>query len=255
MFKKILYLIVTVPMILGSCEEDIDVNLNINQNKRLVVDGSITNHPSREDTVTLSYTSDYFSKDKIEYIENADVRIADDLGNEQVLEYAGKGKYVTNRQHMKAEIGRTYTLTINHEGEIYSATSKMHSIISIDSIKWYYEYFNLADEYFYQIEYHGPEPPELGNHYMWHIYMNENLITDTLREVLFQEDSYFNGNYMVVDLYWFTEDEILYNTAELKSTSTQALEIIYPDTIDVRLEMFSISKRYYNFMLETMLET
>ncbi len=247
---------IALPFLFTACEEELDYHLNTNENKRLVVEGSITNHPNREDTVRLSWTTDYFSEEKSTWINDALVRVYDDQGESQILKNTGKGRYITNRDSMAIGPGKTYHLSVEYQGETYDASDEMHSIVEIDSIKWYYQYYKLADDTFYQFSYYGPESPEQGNNYMWLVYLNNNLATDTLREVLFQEDDAVNGQYINgIDLYWFFDETVKRYAREKKQISADSTVYFYPDTIQARMEMFSISENYLGFLYSAMAET
>ena len=49
---------------------------------------------------------------------------------------------------------------------------------------------------FYKVYFYGLEPPELGQFYLWNLYLNDSLVNDTINETRFEEDSWVNGSYM-----------------------------------------------------------
>ncbi|HSH52268.1 MAG TPA: DUF4249 family protein, partial [Bacteroidales bacterium] len=123
------------------------------------------------------------------------------------------------------------TLNINIDGEHFSASDYMHSCPSIDSIgfKRYRRDTNRIAILIY-----AQEPEEEINHYAWKAYRNDTLVTDTLREMYFSDDILFNGSYI--------------NGIDVQHIKARQNDII-------TLEMLSITKSYYEFMIKVMLET
>lgn len=254
MQKTLLFIILIFTIIFNSCREDLDVNLNTDVNKRLVVDGCITDRPV-DDTVRLSWTSDYFSRDTTPYITDATAIISDNENNVFELVNLNNGKYLIDKTQFQGKIGNTYTLTITVNGNEYSATSTMNPVAKMDSVIWHYTYIVYPNMYFYELSYYGYDPPE-KNQYMWNIYMNSKCVTDSLKNKILLDDSQFNGYPLNdISLIFYTEEKMDEITGIRDYSITDSVKYIYPDTIQVTIEMMEIPLEYLHFINEVMLET
>ncbi|MCD7972749.1 MAG: DUF4249 domain-containing protein [Candidatus Azobacteroides sp.] len=115
---------------LSACEKEIDVKLR-SVDPILVIEGKI-----REDSlamVRLTTTKDFYDDNFFPAVENARVFISDDRGNEETLLLSPElGWYTAN--NIKGEVGVTYHLNVEHEGNIYTASTTMPPKVTIDSI-------------------------------------------------------------------------------------------------------------------------
>ncbi len=175
---------------LFSCVEEIDLILDDDHHARLVVDGMITTDTTSH-TVELSMTAPYFSKEKTERVSGAEVSVSDNLGNVFDLTEAEPGIYMTD-ENVYGVVGRTYNLIINHDGESYHAESTMKRVMETDSLV--YEWDEAREQYV--ILFYAKEPEGKGDKYMWHLYRNGELITDSINKVLFIDDEFFDGIYI-----------------------------------------------------------
>ena len=73
---------------------------------------------------------------------------------------------------------------------------------------------------------------------MYLLYLDDVLYSDTITEVSFVSDEFVNGNYV--------HDFVIYRIGEADLINSPTL---------VTVEMYSISKQYYDFMTALMLET
>ncbi len=113
-------LIVLGSIILNSCEEVIEIDLN-SSNPKLVAEGQIL----KDSTVwiKLSYTSDYFTNEKAIFEENASIVITDNDNNTEVLNYVGDGIY--KGENLIGEVGKNYRMNISTEKGDYTASSNL----------------------------------------------------------------------------------------------------------------------------------
>lgn len=117
-----LYLLTT------SCEKIIDVDLN-EANPAPVFEAVMENDSFCY--VKASLTSSYYDNSTSPSITNAVMTITDQLGNTETLSHEGDGIY--RGSSLVGTIGNTYTLEINIDGELYTASSTMPPLTSIDS--------------------------------------------------------------------------------------------------------------------------
>ncbi len=160
---------------LSSCTDKIELDLPEGE-RYLVVEGWITNQ-DRPHQVKLTYTSAYFSDAPAPVASGAEVIIADDLGNENLLEETQPGIYTLP---VGGEIGRTYNLRIAlADGTLYESTpEKLLQPVPIDTAYW-----ALSDDEpneedgeepddIYEVLIDTNEPPGLGDYYQWRTFLN-----------------------------------------------------------------------------------
>ncbi len=224
---QLLSFFVIVLFLFESCTERIDLKLNDGDNLKLVVDAWITNEAGPH-KVTLSRTTSYFENEAAPRVSGADVRI--EQGNETIiLEESEKGEYLTPVE-FQGEVGKTYQLKIEVEGELYESSATLSRLPKIDSLGYQYS----VDEASYSVLLYTKELPGIGDFYLFRSYKNGSLTADTLRNSDFVSDEFVDGS------------------------DIPGVEVGYEDlqTGDVAiLEMLSISKEAHDFFLAVMLET
>ena len=222
--KKIIYLILAITISFSACTESYDPELDSGF-IRLVVQGSISDE-LKAHQVSLTKSADYFSNSPAPKVTGAAVSISDGENTFNLTEISD-GLYKTDT--IAGEPGETYTLTINSEGETYKSSCYLNYIAPIDSINFgYYDLsaYDIVDSSVY-ILLNALEPATPDNYYMWNVYRNGILETDTLNEIYFYDDLFINGNYMYdAEVGWIEKVNI-------------------GDTIT--LEMRAITKEYYEY--------
>ncbi|HRZ41827.1 MAG TPA: DUF4249 domain-containing protein [Bacteroidales bacterium] len=222
--------------ILSSCREKIELELDSTYT-RLVVEGSITDRAIPH-TVTLTATSDYLTTAPPPAVTGALVEITDGMQIFPLTETA-PGVYQTDPS-VKGIPGKEYTLTIrgvdiNGDGkdEIYSASEVMKPAWVIDSVVTQKQ--NPAtNPPLYKVNGWGKEPSTTGDCYIWNLWVNGKLQSDTLYKSVFIDDTYVNGSYLP-GLTIF--DDIKAGTGDTIVVETRAL-----------------TRRYYDFLVTLMLE-
>ena len=236
MTRKILYVIL-VAMVSAACTEKIDLKLDTTYT-RLVVDGNI-----ESDTgvyhVALTKSADYFSNEPVPRVSNATVFISDGTTPFPLHEtQPGISGIYETETGFAGKIGKTYTLHIDLAEAIsgktgFDATCYLPPVTHLDSIKaeFHSEY---GKEGVWFVKLWAQEPPDTVNYYLFNLYRNGKLMTDTITKMVVSDDKFFNGSYM-------TGVSVIYINNEHK------WETIYPgDTI--MLQMSGITKEYYNFV-------
>lgn len=128
--KYLLFTAIACLLLFSACERVIDVDLN-SASPRYVIEGAVTD--SREpQKVRITQTKNFDENNDFEGIASAEVIIADNAGNSEVLTYIYSGIYQTSE--LQPVAGRTYTLTVNVEGETFTAASTMPAAVNFDSL-------------------------------------------------------------------------------------------------------------------------
>jgi len=221
------FLIPILAILLCQCTEKIEVDL-FDSPVKLVVEGYITNYWMQH-SVQLSRTSPYFSNSPPELVSGAVITI-EDSSTVYSLSESSPGLYLTDIAFPGIP-GRKYTLTIELEGKIYTASSVMPSVQSIDSIQFIQQ---DNDVEYYDIALFTQEPARPGDHYFWRVYKDYNLVSKNLTQFVFANDDLINGNYL---------NGIRIQTVKAKVGNR------------ITLEMASITEGYYEYCLAIIKET
>lgn len=124
-------LIASILMLLSlvSCEDIIDVDLR-SVDPELVIEGVVRQGMNAE--VRISRTKDFGDDNTYPPITDAQVTISDDAGHTEKLTADASGKFVAAT--ITGVERRTYHLTVVHDGNRYTATSRMPPAVGIDSL-------------------------------------------------------------------------------------------------------------------------
>ncbi|MCS6832478.1 MAG: DUF4249 domain-containing protein, partial [Flammeovirgaceae bacterium] len=135
LFRSYFLFLAVVSSFLSSCEDLVDVKIEEGKSQ-LAVDAVLTNKPIPQ-VIKLTKTIGYFNNKFAPPVLNATVIVTDNEGKRYEFTDPDKdGRYTwTPKQgEVFGEIGKTYQLYINAEGEEYEAYSQMRRIPRIDSI-------------------------------------------------------------------------------------------------------------------------
>jgi hypothetical protein len=236
--KKALFFCVLV-IIATSCVERIEVELDPTY-VRLVVDGSITTDTSKC-TVNLTQTADYFYNAPIPRVTNATVTLFDGDSSYTLKETEpGKSGVYESESNIVGIVGKTYTLNISLAGEIggssnYTSLCELMSVPRLDSTSVVF-HDDWGDDGFFEVKIFAQEPGNEVNFYMFNLYRNGSLMSDTISNVVVSDDKYINGSY-------------INGLGAFYLNYSNSWERLYPgDTIT--LQMSGITKEYYNFVSE-----
>lgn len=214
------YIYILMLLLTFSCEDVIDVNL-IDAPPKLVIDASIDwfkDTPGNEQSIKLTLTAPYFD-DNVPPANGAQVVITD--RNNTIFTFAeveNTGIYKT--ASFTPVINETYTLTIIYQGETYSATETLKSVVPIEYVEQNDEGGFTGEETELKAFYTDPVDEE--NYYFFE-FISDIPAIPTL-EVY--EDEFTNGNLIFG---FYTEEELETN-----------------DIVTIRNH--GVSRQFYNFM-------
>jgi hypothetical protein len=209
---------------LSSCQQVVSIDLN-KASPHIVIEGTVTDQPT-PDTVVLSKSGNYFEPSlSFPPVPNALVTISDDLGTSDTLRETVPGTY--HSSVLQGIPGRTYTLNVVAEGNVYTAVSAMPEKVPIDSL--YATPFRAFDgDVGYNVYVMFKDPPAPGNYYRINLSISRPLPPDSItgdRYHLFS-DKLTNGN------------EITYRMRTGQS-------VVTGDTVTV--ELLSIDRSTYDY--------
>ena len=236
--KIIISITILLTVSLWNCTERIEVEVDSSYT-RLVVEGYVTTDTMAH-SIRLSTSSDYFHNKPAPAIENAIVTI-DDGETIHALSESDEipGLYLTATDFFGLP-GKTYTLLIRNvdidkdgiEDE-FTASSELRPVNPIDSIKL--KRFEAFGNLGYEVQIYAWDSPE-ADWYAFKAHKNGKLLTDTLVELIIQNDEFFNGNYT-------------------NGISSQFLSNDKPDEVvkvgdTITFEINGITEDYYNYIME-----
>ena len=126
---KLFLVVLAVLTCSSACERVIEIDLN-DTSPRIVVEARLSSDSAC--TVLLSMTSSYFDSSSSNAVNDAVVVLRDDIGNSETLTFLSDGSYFGT--DLLGVVGRTYTLTIEANGETYEAIETIPVPVNIDSI-------------------------------------------------------------------------------------------------------------------------
>lgn len=175
--------IIFIALVFTGCEKVVELKYKDNQS-RIIIEGNITNEAGPyfvkiTRSVSLPDTGSYPA------IDNAIVTISDDAGNSEVLIPQKNGMYRTTT--LTGVEGRTYTLTVNAEEQVYTAQSTMPQLVPFDSI--IVEQVRFAGDTERNLIPVYKDPIAKGNNYRFVLSVNNKLIN----QHLVQNDEVRNG--------------------------------------------------------------
>lgn len=224
--KTILYTF-AIAWLMSSCVEVINLKHD-NTDPILIVDAQITDQPGPYD-VKLSTTISFNSNDRSLLVNDALVTISDNAGNEEDLTFTENGIYQTNS--FQGVVGRTYSLTIQYNGQTYTAQSTMLPVSEIDTLfSSFQQATNFLDAGYYVSLAAAVSVPNNINYYRWKLYENDSLYNGR-EDIFVADDEYAEGEF--------------------------EFRFDYPFEINdqVRIEMYSLNKDaldYYNGFVEVL---
>lgn len=239
---RFIYIIVLILGIFSSCTEKVEMDLEVVGDTKLVVFAEITNDVKAHE-VHLTTTASYFHNQKIPAVSNAIVHIDDGVGNIELTEdLEREGVYLTPDDYFGVA-GRTYKLQISNvdadedgDFEAYNAETIMKPSAPVDSVN--VKYNSRWDGW--EVSLFSYDLAETKDWYLFKVYKNGVLYTDTITDYWLTDDKFFNGNSIDGPMVqYFDEDE------------GEIVEV--GDTIT--LELAGITEEYYYFVNDVHQET
>lgn len=218
MKQLVTYLLVVIAFL--SCEDIINVDLNT-EAPRLVIEASINwqkGTSGNDQTIKLSLTAPFFSETVLP-ATGAEVFITDSNNNVYIFSEIGNEGSYTNNDFVPI-IDETYQLTINYDGETYTASETLKSVVPIDFVEQNDNGGFSNEETELKAFFHDPADEE--NYYFF------EFVSDipAIPSLDVYNDEFTNGNQMFG---FYTEEEL--TTGD-----------------EVTIRIHGTSERFYNFM-------
>lgn len=243
--KGLLFFFISI--LFFSCTEPFQINTE-NAEPKLVVYGVLTNEYKRQ-MISLTRSAPYFDENPNEAVLNAEVFIyGSNDTSYQLLEDSEYPGYYISEIHWIAKEGVTYYLDVkvdfDNDGVIdnYKASMKMPQTVYLDSIS--VDPIVIMGHNNYALNIYGQDSLE-EDYYLFHVMINNLLITTTLSKYIIVDDALFNGQYIDgLTIQYF--DDI---SERDKDSEEERKRSIYLKPGDlVSLHPAKIEKGYYDFI-------
>lgn len=220
MKKVTLFIYCIVALFFIGCEDVVDVDLKTTPPK-LVIEASIIwfkGLPGKDQKIKLTTTSDYFNPE-IPVVSGATISIKNSSNTVfNFTEIPNTGEYICN--NFVPQINETYILTINYNGEVYTASETLRPVAPITKIEQNNNGGFSGDQI--EVKTYYNDPANETNHYLY-----KYSYTDEVTQSFYaDEDTFFQGN----EFFSISQND------DLKPGDK--IEIIH----------FGISKSYYNYI-------
>ncbi|MET4083124.1 hypothetical protein ABIB40_003093 [Pedobacter sp. UYP30] len=204
---------------LASCKKIVQVDTSAAP-PQIVIEGKITDG-FEDQVVTISKSINYDDTGEYPRLTGAAVKVTDNKGNVYKFLETSAGSY---HHKMQGVSGRTYALSVNLQGQTYSATSTMPNPVKLDSI-------GVITNNFFNKERINPiiyftDPKEEINFYHFNLFVNSKISKRTYAS----SDRLTNGN--------TTQIQFFYDDGDNE-------KLIAGDKISVEMEC--VDKAIYNY--------
>lgn len=187
--------IILFTLLAVSCDEPAELDLKQTP-PRIVIEGLLTNKPGYQN-VKISRSTHFYNSGQTPRVENATVIVQDDAGHEYPFVHNpggdadSAGIYVPETDFV-GEIGRTYTLSVDVDGEQYQASDQLLSVTPIDSIAFRINEDEQEDpnepQKIYELLLYAHEPQDEDNYYMFKYFRNDSLIIYNPTDIYYSDD-------------------------------------------------------------------
>lgn len=148
---KNLFIISLIIILLASCEEKVDFDIEASNNKYVVVDGILTDEYKQQE-IRLSYTITNVT-DKPVMLSGAEVKV---FVEDTVFDFIEFKPGIYRSNPFKIELEKTYNLLINYNGKEYSSSAYAVPVTPFNPIDYYqsvnYDSMNLIFNNLYSQE-------------------------------------------------------------------------------------------------------
>jgi len=189
--------------ILTSCEDVIDVDLNKSA-PRLVIEATINllEDGTATSIVKLSTSAPFF-ENQVPIVEDASVKITDEIGNIFNFVYVSEGKYESN---LIPQLGLNYSLEVIYEDEVYTATEQLYEGSSLEYVEQRNDGGFTGEEV--ELKAFFTDPAGIENYYFFEGLSERGDHLDAYDDEFFDGNTIF-GLYLADDL--TSGDEVVFN--------------------------------------------
>jgi hypothetical protein len=211
--------------LINSCEEVIQVELE-DAGSQIVIEANVSNDPE-DNLVTITKSTDFYNPSEYETVSGAEITVTSETGETFIFTETENGRYVNTS--LIPQVGRTYTMTVNTEGEVYTASSTMQDPLIMDSIAVVGEDTPFSDELFYEYSVYFQDNPGQEDFARFRLFINDVLQVGSFR----YDDRLTDGNYIDFNRFFFEpkEDIVSGDVVTIDMLTIDKLTFEYFDTL------------------------
>lgn len=188
--KNLIYIIASL-IIFSSCEETIILDTDQGEQKT-IIEAVVTDLPDRQ-YVRLTTTADFYSEVENPAIGNAEVSVTDGHGTvHHYSESAEQPGYYYPDIDYEGEVNVEYSLNINVDGKVFTASDVLLPVTTIDSLTVRLDVDEMDDPedegMFYSPLLYAKEPQDEENYYLWKFYRNDEIHNDDGADITMSND-------------------------------------------------------------------
>ena len=219
--KKAILITCITGFLFTSCIEEIDLQLDRADVTKLIVDGQITDQQGPQ-TVKLSLTSAFDSNVPCPPATGANVSVST---GERVFVLPEVSPGIYQSDDFTGEVGKTYTLSVWYENELYNASSTLNPPMVIDSLGFKKFLYGMPREQpHWEILIYGQDNPDRDESHMFQYAINGEW-QDTLLYAGLYTDWLSNGDYI--------------------NGESVAIYATYEERVEIKLRSVSIDTDYF----------
>lgn len=192
---------ILLAFVLLACDEATELDLRQTPS-RIVIEGVVTNKPGLQ-AVKISRSARFYASEQAPRVADATVVVTDDTGGRYAFVHNPRnhadsmGIYVPETD-FTGHIGRTYSLYVDVNGEVFEATDPMLPVTSIDSLAFRINEDQQDDPEepgkIYEMLLYAREPQEEKNFYLFKYYRNDSLSIFNPTDIYYSDDELFGEN-------------------------------------------------------------
>lgn len=171
--KKYIQLLFTA-LLIASCSEEVVLDDIINSEPRLVVEANIDwnkddDEASKTQTIKLTMSTPYYSQD-YPVVTNAIVNVTNSANASMgTFTYDATQELYVATDFSKPVVGETYTLTIELNGEVYTASDEYSSVVTPNHITQGLNYDFNPDEGLIEVKLNVDNEIDIDNYFLFKI--------------------------------------------------------------------------------------
>ena len=222
-----------------ACETDVTDDITLKgESPRLVGEGGIernTTNPLSAQRIQLSSTIGFLDEGGPQPVENAIVSVNDGQ-SDYVFTHTQEGSYLN--EEIPAALNRTYTITIQWNGETYVGSDVLNEVASFDNVYSEFEEETLITEEGYFVKFDSTDPITIENYYYYRAFRNGEFIIvpdPGNSATLVESDEFFDG-----------QQRFGVNPNE---------EVIYEIGDTAIVQQLGISEEYHNYLFQLFEQT
>ncbi|MEH6536776.1 MAG: DUF4249 domain-containing protein [Psychroserpens sp.] len=225
--SRIIIATILSSLIFISCTDVIDVDVP-EAVSRLVIEASIDWEKGtigNNQTVKLSTSTPFFDQEFDPALGASVIITNDNDGSQFMFVDQNNGSYTTS--NFIPQMGQSYTLEVVYEGETYTATETLTSVVDIEEV---YQSTDKGISDVLEINLDFQDPANEENYY----FLKIQELADALPALFDIKDEFVDGN--LINLYYERDEDEDINQEEYKAG----------DVVD--LELYGISKQYFEYI-------